>query len=213
MEQVDEGGEATMNVDTGRQGGQEDMQSLTARVDTMSEMFAKIMSQMSDTNTKMDAIMMNLGPQGPQALEMEAIKEQMKQSDEKNEVRFKKLEETAYQNKKKEVRFDKLLTRWGGLTKGLVRRLTFVGDTDMGGASGAGSSKDGGFLEILGGDSKSWGAGPRRGSSVPDRPNRGGPGGSDGQGSHRGKAKDCRCGFRASGGGSRRRPSRSRPEW
>ena len=73
MEQVDEGGEATMNVDTGRQGGQEDMQSLTAWVDTMSEMFAKIMSQMNDTNAKMDAIMMNFGPQGPLALEMGAV--------------------------------------------------------------------------------------------------------------------------------------------
>ena len=106
MEQVDEGVEPTMNVDSGGQVGQEDIQSLTARVDTMSEMFAKIMGQMTDNNSKMDAIMMSLGPQGPLALEIGAIKEQMKQSEENNEVRFKKLEESVYKNKNKDVRFD-----------------------------------------------------------------------------------------------------------
>ena len=150
MEQVDEGGEATMNVDTGRQGGQEDMQSLTARVDTMSEMFAKIMSQMSDTNTKMDAIMMNLGPKGPLALEMGATKEQMKQSDEKNEVRFKKLEETVYQNESKEVRFDETANKMGGLTKGLVRRLKVSVTPTWGMPAELALRRMGGFLEILG---------------------------------------------------------------
>ena len=114
MEQVDEGGEPTTNVDSGGQVGQEDIKSLTARVDTMSEMFAKIMGHMTDTNTKMDAIMVSLGPQGPQALEMGAIKEQMKQLEEKNEVRFKKLEETVYKNKNKEVRFDEPANKVGG---------------------------------------------------------------------------------------------------
>ena len=42
------------------------------------------------------------------------------------------------------------------------------------------------------GDSKSWGVGPRRGSSVPNRPNRGDSGSSGGQGSGRVKAKGCR---------------------
>ena len=78
MEHVGEGGEPAMSVDSGVRGEQEDIKCLTARVDTMSEMFAKIMGQMFDHNTKMDAIMMSLRPQGPQALEMGAIKEQMK---------------------------------------------------------------------------------------------------------------------------------------
>ena len=45
---------------------------------------------------------------------MGAIKEQMKQSDERNEVRFKKLEETVYQNKTREVRFDGTANKMGG---------------------------------------------------------------------------------------------------
>ena len=155
MEQVDEGGEATMNVDAGIQGGQEETQSLTARVDTMSEMFAKIMGELSSTNKNAESIMMSLGPQGPQALQMGAIKEQMKQSDEKNEVRFKKLEETLYQNKTREVRFEWTANKVGGFNKRLkvseTEETEGVGDTDKGGASKAGSSNDGG------GSWKIWG--------------------------------------------------------
>ena len=63
----------------------------------------------------------------------------------------------------------------------------------MGGASTAGSSKDGGdSWNIWGEDSKSWGGSPRKGSSGPVRPNRGDPGASGSQDSHRGKTKDCR---------------------
>ena len=150
MDQVGEGVEPTMNVDSAGQEGQEDTQSLTARVDTMSEMFEKIMGQMTRNDTKMDAIMMSLGPQGPQALEMGAIKGQMKVSDEKNEVRFKKLEETVYKNKNKEVRFDETANKVGGLTKGLVRSLGMRATRTWGVPARLALRRMGGFLEILG---------------------------------------------------------------
>lgn len=123
---------------------------------------------------------------------MGAIKEQMKQTEEKNEVRFEKLEATVYQKKNKEVRFDESTNNGGGANKRPREEEDGVGDTDMGGASIAGSSKDGVVPGNFGGDSKSWGVGPRRGSSGPSRNDRGESGGSEGQGSRRGKAKDCR---------------------
>ena len=161
MERVDAGGEEPMNVDNGRREGQEDESSLTARVDAMSEMFAKIMTGMTSSEARFDSIMMSLGPQGPQALEMGATKEQMKQSEEKNEVRFKKLEETVYQNKFKEVRFDETANKGGGLTKGLVKRLMASGKLTWGVPALLALRRMVGFLEILG-DSKSWGS-DRRG--------------------------------------------------
>ena len=168
-----------MNVDSGGQVGQEDIKSLTARVDTMSEMFAKIMGQMTDTNTKMDAIMMSLGPQGPLALEMGAIKEQMKQSDENNEVRFKKLEETVYKNKNKEDRFDETANKVGGPNR-RAREEPGRRRCRHGGCQWSWLFERWGVPGKCEGYSKSWGAGPRRGSSAPNRPNRGDSGSSGG---------------------------------
>ena len=61
--------------DMGEEVGQEDIQSLTARKDDLSELFAKCMGQMNDSrqrqqqmDAKLDAFMMSLGPHGPQAL-------------------------------------------------------------------------------------------------------------------------------------------------
>ena len=193
MEQVDEGVDPNMNVDSGGQVGQEDTQSFTARMDAISEMFGKIMSRMDNTDSKYDSIMMSLGPQGPQALEMGAIKEQMKQSEEKNEVRFKKLEESVYKNKNnKEVRFDETTNKAGASNKRPCEESESGDDANMGGASEAGSSKDEGVPGSFGGDSKSWGAKPKSASSAPNRLNRGDSGSSGAKGSGRAKAKDCR---------------------
>ena len=171
-----------------------------------------MMEFMSDNKQKMDAIMIQMGPQGDQAREMGVIKQALKESDEKNDARFKKLEDTVYKNKQqKEVRFEEH-------AKNKDKKRTFEevgesGDNDMGGASGAGSSNEGGFLEVLG-------LIPRAGGwslkgvrvlrivrivatlgvrvdrvRVVRRP------------------RAVGCGRRAPGGSSRRRSSRSRPEW
>ena len=200
MERVDAGGDEPMSMDDERQGGQKDDVSLTARVDAMIDMFSNIMTKINNSDAKMDAIMMSLGPQGPQALEMGAIKEQMKISEDKNEVRFKKLEATVYQNKNKEVRFSESANKGGGANKRPREEGEEGGDTDMGGASAAGSSNAGGVPGSFWGDSKSWGVGARSGSSGPSRNVRGEPGGSDGQGSNSVKAKDCRLWVKGFGG-------------
>ena len=58
--------------DMGEEVGQEGIQSLTAQMDDMSEMFEKLMGRMNDTHSKMidtvDATTMSLGPQDPHAL-------------------------------------------------------------------------------------------------------------------------------------------------
>ena len=146
MEPVDQEGDLPM-------GGADQVTSeqkigiLTARFDQMSTM---MMEFMSDNKQKMDTIMMQMGPQGDQAREMGVIKQTLKESGEKNEARFKKLEDTVCKNKQqKEVRFEEN-------PKNKDKKRTFEevgesGDNDMGGASGAGSSNEGGgVLEVLG---------------------------------------------------------------
>ena len=83
-------------VGTDQMNSEQKMDILTARFDQMSTM---MMSFMTDTQQKMDAIMIGMGPQGDQAREMGVIKQALKESDEKNDARFKKLENIVYKNK------------------------------------------------------------------------------------------------------------------
>ena len=122
---------------------------------------------------------------------MGAIKEQLKQSDEKNESRFKKLEDVVYQNKKPPVRFDASATKVG-MKRG-YEETNEVGDTDMGGASKPGSSRDGGTPVNEGGDGfSSWGVAPGGGSRGPVRTNSGNSGVSGNQGPSKAKPNNCR---------------------
>ena len=140
MERVDLEGDQPM-VGSDEQSDGQKIDVLTARFEAMSTM---MMGFMTDNKQQMDAIMMSIGPQGALALEMGAIKEALKEFEEKNEVRFKKLEEIVYKNKQNQVRFD-----GGANKKRIYEEINGTGDTDMGGASAAGSSKDGGAPGFL----------------------------------------------------------------
>ena len=115
----------------------------------------------------------------------------MKQSDERNEDRFKKLEDVVYQNKKPPVRFETNPTKVG--VKRGYEETSEVGDRDMGGTSKPGSSRDGGDPANEGGvGNASWGVAPGGGSRGPARTNSGTKGVSDNQGPSRAKPSNCR---------------------
>ena len=70
MEPVDQEGDQPM-ADNDQMSGKQKMDILTARFDRMGTM---MMTFMTDTQQKMDAIMIGMGPQGDQAREMGVIK-------------------------------------------------------------------------------------------------------------------------------------------
>ena len=141
MEPVDREGDQPMAGNDESSDGQ-NIDVLTARFETMSTM---MMTCMTDNKQKMDALMIGMRPHGVQAREMGATKQALKESDEKNELRFKKLEDTVYQNKQ-QVRFEESANK-----KRAYEEIHGEGDGKEGGAGKAGSSKDGGPMQFVGG--------------------------------------------------------------
>ena len=153
MEPVDRKGDQPMVGNDESSDGQK-IDVLTARFEAISAM---MMTFMIDNQQKMDALMIGMGPQGDQAREMGAIKQALRESDEKNELQFKKLEDTVYHNKQ-QVRFEESANK-----KRAHEEINWEGDDKEGGAGKAGSAKDGGVPCIFGGRYCELGGWPQEG--------------------------------------------------
>ena len=161
------------------------VQSVQDPLTNMTSMFQKMMKQFEEMKGTQNSMKDGLGAMGIKIDDMEASAN----------LKFESLEKRLDQHDlaTNEIRNVRDGTSGGSGTRKTRKVETGNGnDVNMGGASEAGSSKDGGVLGDSGGSSKSWGAKPKSVSSAPNRLNRGDSGSSDAKGPGRAKAKDCR---------------------